>query len=87
MKCACPNYYAVGVMIDDKVQLLECSDLIKALIMKNRHEGYDAFLYGNIVKYIFRAGSKDDMLSDLEKARDYLEQLIREIDSYDHPDN
>lgn len=83
MKCACPNYYTVGVWIDGKVELIECSDLIEALIIKNGFKGYDAFLYGNIIKYVFRAGSKENTLHDLMKARDYIEQLMLEVGRLD----
>lgn len=34
------------------------------------------FCRGNIVKYIARAGKKDDELQDLLKAKDYLEREI-----------
>ena len=34
------------------------------------------FHLGNVVKYIFRAGKKGDMLEDLKKARWYLERKI-----------
>ena len=40
------------------------------------------FNRGNIIKYVFRAGKKDDELQDLMKAKDYLEreiQFIREL--------
>ncbi len=35
------------------------------------------FNRGNVVKYIARAGKKDDEIRDLEKAKDYIQ---REID-------
>lgn len=38
------------------------------------------FNRGNIVKYICRAGKKDDELQDLRKALDYLQ---REIEHYE----
>lgn len=34
------------------------------------------FNRGNIIKYVFRAGKKDDELQDLIKAKDYLEREI-----------
>jgi len=40
------------------------------------------FNRGNCVKYLFRAGKKDDELQDLLKAKDYLEreiQFVREL--------
>ena len=37
------------------------------------------FHLGNTVKYIARAGRKDDMVQDLEKARWYLDRKIQSI--------
>jgi len=34
------------------------------------------FLKGNVVKYLLRAGHKDEMLQDLLKAQDYMNRLI-----------
>jgi hypothetical protein len=34
------------------------------------------FCRGNVAKYIFRAGKKQDELQDLLKAKDYLEREI-----------
>lgn len=39
------------------------------------------FSRGNVIKYVCRAGRKDDELKDLEKAMDYLQreiELLRE---------
>jgi hypothetical protein len=54
------------------------------------HKGYDVidfikdyslnFNRGNVVKYLARAGKKDNELQDLRKALDYLQ---REIDHYE----
>ena len=35
------------------------------------------FNRGNIIKYVVRAGKKDDELLDLLKAKDYLEREIQ----------
>lgn len=75
MKNSCPHYYEVEV----NGPLIECSDLIKALIDKNELTGYQAFLYGNIIKYLFRINSKESMISDSEKAKNYMDQLVEEI--------
>jgi hypothetical protein len=32
---------------------------------------------GNVLKYVIRAGRKDDELEDLKKARDYLDKSIK----------
>ena len=40
------------------------------------------FSRGNVIKYIVRAGKKDDELQDLLKAKDYIEreiQYVREL--------
>lgn len=41
------------------------------------------FCLGNVVKYVTRAGKKDDKLQDLKKARWYLN---REIEALEHHD-
>lgn len=66
---------------------IECSDLIKALIEKNNIKGYKAFLYGNIIKYLFRINSKESMVKDAEKAKNYMDQLVDEILYEDYRDN
>lgn len=71
----CPHYYEVAV----NGPIIECSDLIKALIEKNELTGYQAFLYGNIIKYLFRINSKESMVKDSEKAKNYMDQLVEEI--------
>ena len=39
------------------------------------HEEYLGFIKGNIIKYVIRAGKKDDPLNDIDKAMDYLKHL------------
>jgi hypothetical protein len=34
------------------------------------------FCLGNVIKYIARAGKKDDLITDLKKARWYLDRAI-----------
>lgn len=80
MKNVCPNYYIVHLVYSNGVDIpIECSDLIKALIEKNELKGYQAFLYGNIIKYLFRINSKESIFSDSEKAKNYMNQLVEEI--------
>jgi hypothetical protein len=43
------------------------------------------FCDGNAVKYIARAGRKDDRLEDLRKARWYLGRLITELEKTEGP--
>lgn len=38
------------------------------------------FLSGNVVKYVCRAGRKGDCLTDLLKARQYLDWLIEDVE-------
>ena len=35
-------------------------------------EQYSGFLIGNIIKYVVRAGKKDNAIEDLRKAKDYI---------------
>lgn len=37
------------------------------------------FSRGNVIKYIVRAGKKDDELQDLLKAKDYIEREIQRV--------
>lgn len=80
MHNSCPGYYKVyvknGANIDTPI---ECTELIKALIEMNGLTGYQAFLYGNIIKYLFRINSKESIFSDSEKAKNYMDQLVEEI--------
>lgn len=39
------------------------------------------FLKGNVVKYLLRAGHKDEMLQDLLKAQDYMNRLVEFVGS------
>lgn len=45
----------------------------QGLISKEQYQG---FLIGNIIKYVIRAGKKDDAIKDLEKAKDYIDFYI-----------
>jgi len=36
-------------------------------------EQYKGFLIGNVIKYVVRAGKKDDAIKDLEKAKTYID--------------
>lgn len=60
-----PKYYA-------KDGLSPLSAFEKGLISK---EEYIGFCKGNVIKYTIRAGKKDDAVSDINKAIDYLEHL------------
>ena len=38
------------------------------------------FLLGNVIKYVCRAGHKDDEIKDLQKAKRYIEMRINELE-------
>lgn len=38
------------------------------------------FNRGNIIKYVARAGKKDDEIKDLKKAKDYIEREIKYLE-------
>jgi hypothetical protein len=40
-----------------------------------------SFLRGNAMKYLWRAGEKDDALTDLRKARWYLDREITNLET------
>ena len=48
-------------------------------------ERFIGFLEGNVIKYLTRAPYKGNEVQDLEKARWYLERLIKEIDETPKP--
>lgn len=55
----------------------EVIDVIKDLLDNNEnHNGVNAYYIGNVIKYIFRAGMKNDYKQDLEKARYYLNKAL-----------
>lgn len=43
-------------------------------------EEFAGFLRGNAIKYLARAGAKGDALTDLHKARHYIDKLIEVSD-------
>tara|TARA_Y100000287_G_C14207057_1_gene348717 strand:+ start:176 stop:394 length:219 start_codon:yes stop_codon:yes gene_type:complete len=45
-------------------------------IQRNRFE----FWRGNVIKYVCRAGHKDDEIKDLQKAKRYIEMRINELE-------
>lgn len=45
------------------------------------------FLKGNVVKYLLRAGHKDEMLQDLLKAQDYMNRLVEFVELLPKPDS
>lgn len=53
-------------------------EVIKVLRAWGLHK--DAYLF-NVVKYVARAGRKGDAVTDLKKARFYLDEAIKELES------
>lgn len=51
----------------------EVIDLIKAVLTEEEWKGY---LKGNILKYKLRAGDKDDLVQDINKANKYQDWLF-----------
>jgi hypothetical protein len=45
--------------------------------MTDGSDGYEGYCIGNIIKYLYRYPRKGDMVQDLEKAREYMDMLIR----------
>lgn len=43
-------------------------------------EEYIGFIKGNIIKYVVRAGHKDDAIEDLNKAKHYIDFYINLIE-------
>ena len=61
-----PHYNQAGI---------ECLDAIRAAT----NEGYEYYLQGNILKYLWRYRYKNGV-EDLNKAKFYLERLIEEAE-------
>ena len=62
-----PNHYTFGKY--------ECIDVLTELCNANNLQGVEGFLYGNIIKYLWRYKHKNG-IEDLNKAKWYLERLI-----------
>jgi len=56
---------------------IECLDAIAAAT----NEGYEYYLQGNILKYLWRYRYKSKPLEDLQKARFYLDLLISVLEN------
>ena len=54
---------------------IECTQAIAAAT----EDGFQYYLQGNILKYLWRYRYKDKPLEDLEKAKWYLDKLIEEV--------
>lgn len=65
-----PDYYKEGGV--------ECIDAIKAALTSEQFIG---FLRGTQIKYLWRAGKKDDVIQDLKKAQWYANKEIKTLQS------
>lgn len=50
--------------------------------LNNIDEPYIGFLYGNVLKYVWRMGAKGNPVSDIDKAIVYLNTLKAEIQKH-----
>ena len=57
---------------------IECIDALEASLGS---EGFQGYLRGNILKYLWRCEHKSVMLQDLKKAQWYLNRLIQTIEN------
>jgi hypothetical protein len=64
-----PSHYTAGAV--------ECIDAIRAAVVGR--PAFEAFLMGQVIKYLWRLGKKGPALEDARKARWYLERLIIEL--------
>jgi len=64
-----PPHYTQGTV--------ECIDAIEAAL---GHEGFTAFLRGQVIKYQWRLGLKDDAAQDAGKARWYANRLVETLE-------
>lgn len=61
-----PSHYTSGKV--------ECIDCIESAMTP---EQFCGFLRGNVIKYCFRCGKKDEEVQELKKAEWYLQKLIQ----------
>ena len=62
-----PSHYTFGKY--------ECIDVLTELCNANNLQGIEGFLYGNVIKYLWRYKHKNG-IEDLNKAKWYLERVI-----------
>ena len=62
-----PSHYRTGK--------IECIDCISAIV--NMYDGEQAYDAGQVVKYLYRAPTKQNFMQDLKKAQWYLNRLIK----------
>ena len=62
-----PQHYKTGK--------IECIDCISAVV--NMYNGEQAYDVGQVIKYLYRAPTKQNFMQDLKKAQWYLNRLIK----------
>lgn len=62
-----PQHYKTGK--------IECIDCISAVV--NMYDGEQAYDAGQVIKYLYRAPTKQNFMQDLKKAQWYLNRLIK----------
>lgn len=63
---------------------MEVIDIINLLNEQNGLNAKCGYLYGNVMKYLFRLGKKDDVLQDANKAKRYLTWLVESLEVAQH---
>lgn len=58
---------------------MECKDIIS--IMTEGLEGEEAYYMGAIVKYLYRYPKKGKTVEDLNKAKTYIDMIIKKLES------
>lgn len=64
-----PPHYQNGGQCSHCGEDIECIDIVE----------HRPFLIGNAIKYLWRAGSKDDEVQDLRKAIWYINRRINQL--------
>lgn len=67
------DYYNMGEI--ETIKIIE--------VITRGYDGYLGFLVGQVIKYLARALYKGQFRSDLYKANDYMELIIKEIGAID----
>lgn len=68
-----PGHYTFGKY--------ECIDVLTELCNTNDLQGIEGFLYGNVIKYLWRYKYKNG-IEDLKKAKWYLDRLIKDQEEF-----
>ena len=57
----------------------ECKDIIS--VMTEGLEGEEAYYMGAVVKYLYRYPKKNNAIQDLQKAKTYIDMIIKKLES------